>query len=274
VGATATKLVDIHSANGITIAPTGSIVSDSVIYLTANGKIESATGSDQLVRARLLRLRGTEISLDQLDVAQSNFQSEGDVRLQADSQLFLSGENQAADISLTVNGLLGNTAGTTIQGDSLKLAAESIWLANASATDQLLISGQAIFSAANSYAIVGDLGDVKVGRLNFNAFHTNINLTSNMYLFGNSIANFARLSSNDYISDAAGAQIRVVSNAIFTTRKGVYLADNANDVVSLCGHTVFDVGDFAFVNPPGTVEMSTWEVLNGAHELVVPDSIC
>lgn len=269
----ATQLVDIQAGLGITIAPTGGIVSDSVIRLGTSGRIESAIGTEQVIRAKRLELTGN-VNLDQLEVAQVNFHSTGDVQLQSNRQLVLTGNNQAKDIFLTVHGLLANTSGTVVEAESLSVAAESIWLANASPADQVTISVQAVFSAANGFATVRRLGQVDVGLLNFNAYHTEMNLAGNLYLFGNNIAQRAILRSNDSIADAPGTQMRIAGDAVFATPRGVYLADRSSDFVSICGHTLFDVREFAFVNSTGTVEMNTWQVLNDAFELVVRDSEC
>lgn len=273
---TATRRIEIHSPGDITIAPTGKLVSEYLILLYAEGEIKSADGMNQGIQTGVVELMGAEIDVDQLNLDQIKFTSTGDVSIQSDSNLYLRGENEGRHLSITVDGQLGNVGGASILASSLDLTADSIWLANATSDDRLQIDGHASFHTRGSreFAVIGREGRVWLGSVSFNVDRMELHESDYLFLVGNNNARILTLSSTDFIFDGHGTRLEVAGNTTFQTPGGVLLNDHESDVVSLCGHTVFDVNTVAMISAVGNSTLHTWKVLNGAIERVHYDVLC
>ena len=120
--------------------------------------------------------------------------------------------------------------------------------------------------------VVGRLGSVNLGQVNFNTRFADIRLNGHLQLAGSVRAEDAVLSTSSFIGDSLDADIQIGSSTTFRTPRGVLLADgnaNANSVV-FCGHVFFDVGEFAIVKASGTSYLESWTASPGAFVSIAP----
>jgi len=97
-----------------------------------------------------------------------------------------------------------------------------------------------------------------------------MSVEGNIQLIGDNVASSATLTATGNIVDFVDTRLNIL-NAVDFNAQAVYLADNADDELIICGHASFNVTVFASVHVNGTATIGSWRVI-GADSWINPDS--
>lgn len=263
-----TRLINIKSDEGIYLWATAQIES-TWLTLEANGEIRAQFG-EKILKGQRVHLRGSRIDLDHVDGDKVNFQSPGFVTLTAPRNLVLIGDSTAKAARLSAAAQIATVAFADLETGWLEMNAQSIWLANHEASDRISVSGQARFHATD-YVVLGRQGTVEAGSMNIQTQYAEVIAQRRLVFFGDNVFETARLQSTGNILDLTGTRFEISRRADFTA-PAVYLADQSEDKLEICGHVNFNVTRFASVHRNGDVKIGTWRTTSGGGSWIIPDS--
>jgi uncharacterized protein YxjI len=226
---------------GATFVATGAIILND-----NTGDVLSVSGN--------ANFSGSSISVGQAGAfnAQSlTFNSAGNVTIQEDSDMLLTGTNTAAVLSLSSTGAITDASGTSVTTTAgASITANGAITLNDNSGDVLSVGGNANFSGTSIN--VGSSGTFNAQSLTFNsAGNVTIQEDDSMEVTGANTAALLNLSSNGAITDAGGTSVTTTAGAIFVAGGAITLNDNSGDVLSVAGNANFS-GSTIDIGPAGT----------------------
>jgi hypothetical protein len=248
----ATNITGANTANSLVLASTGALTN------AANATVAVTNNAN---------FTGTSIDLgnqsgDTMNFGSLTYNSGGAVNITEDSSTLISGTNTAGSLNLVSAAAITDATNISVSGDAA-FTGTSITLAD-NAGDQLNIGGNASFSG--SPISVGSGGTANFGSVTFNSGGTvNIREQSPTNIAGTNSANSLVLTSAGAITDAAGANIAVTTNANLT---GTSIGDPSNPLNTSVGTiNATSTAGSIFINEANALTIGT-VVANGAGSSV------
>ncbi|TWT39371.1 hypothetical protein [Blastopirellula retiformator] len=166
----------------------------------------------------------------------------GVVAIQADDGITLVGTNNATSLDLAATGSITDASMTTVEvtGAATFTVKDEILLAN-EAGDWINVGGLAKFLSADADAItVGGADSTTLfGSLNVNGGAVSIQEDDATLLTGSNEATSLVLTSGGSIADDPVTSVEVVTDATFTAKDEILLADQTSDLIGVGGLATF-----------------------------------
>ena len=269
-----TMLLSVNSNENIEVYEGAVVNAKELLVLRAEGRLTAEPGQSKTLSGRTVTLQGDSISVDQLNSGTINFNSRGNVQIDAISDATLRGQNTGHVVNVETPHRIATIQGTTLDAQRLTMIGRSIWLANRAANERISVAGRATLRAPNEFVVVGQIGSVQAAHLNLQTGFAKVHFDNHLHLVGSNFASTARFFTSGNITDDLNATLHVANRTEFYTPGAVYLADGpeSENQLMLCGHTVFDIGVFASVHTNGKVHMKSWDVTPGVGHWINVDS--
>ncbi len=262
-------ILDCASTAGTLILNVGGSLSDTddgSVVVTGNGTIQAVgsialgdAATNQLSIGGAALLSGTAIDISASGTSNFgtlNFNATGNVSIQEDSDMVLTGANTGNQIALGSSGSITDAAGTSVAaGGDMSIGAAGAVNLSDQAGDILSAAGHATISGSS--IAIDSIGAVNFGTLQFNSSGgVAIAEDSDTVLSGASTADQADLISAGSLTDATGATVAVTNDLSMAAAAAINLNDEASNALTVGGGATLS-GTAIAIGSPGAVNFGT-----------------
>ena len=264
----------IESAESLFVFARARLLVDGTLELSAAQSVLSQFDVEKrIVANRVVLNADRRVALDGFRQSTSiNFAAVGDVTLRGNSNITLFGTNSGNQIDIETSGRISMASRATLEGHSLKMSGQSVWMANFDDADEVSIGGRMDLQGEEG-VIVGTVGQVSASHLSFDSPYVNIVFAGNMHLVETLSANRRAELEANRISDGPSAIIDI-ENVLFRAKEGIYLGDGSpeENVIHVCGKAVFDASGFVVIGESADVVIADWGLLAQVDNSINVDS--